>query len=358
MVFVVVQLRLVVVPVAIALLLAALLAPLVSTAMSQPRLPRGLATGIVLVGGLTLLAALLSFVVNALLAGLPDLRSQLGQSYQLSIKPLLAGPPLRIPLDRLDDLPDALGRSLVGNSETIANGALSTAATLSQVASAMLLGLFVLIFFLYDGARIWAFLLRVVPHHHRVRVDIAGQRAFLALISYARATMFVAVADAVGIGVGLWLLRVPLVVPLAALVFLGAFVPVVGAVLSGSVAVLIALVAQGPVTAAIALGVVIAVMQMEGNVLQPLLLGRAVRLHPLAVVLSVAGGVVVAGIAGALLAVPLVAVLTTGFRALAEPAEPSIPGVGDTGETSIPDVGDTGETSIPDVGDTGEPRAG
>jgi predicted PurR-regulated permease PerM len=145
------------------------------------------------------------------------------------------------------------------------------------------------------------------------------------------------------------------VVPLAALVFLGAFVPVVGAVLSGSVAVLIALVAQGPVTAAITLGVVIAVMQVEGHVLQPLLLGRAVRLHPLAVVLSVAGGVVVGGIAGALLAVPLVAVLTTGFRALAEPAEPSIPGVGDTGEPSIPDVGDTGEPSIPDVGDTGEP---
>jgi putative heme transporter len=326
-VFVVIQLHLVVIPVAIALLLAALLAPLVSAAMSQPRLPRGLATGIVLVGGLTLLSAVLSFVVNALLAGLPDLQGRLSQSYQLSIKPLLAGPPLRIPLDRLNDLPDAVRRSLVGNSETIANGALSTAATLSQVAAAILLGLFVLVFFLYDGARIWAFLLRGAPHQHRARVDIAGRRAFAALIGYARATVLVAVADALGIGLGLWLLRVPLVVPLAALVFLGAFVPVVGAVLSGSVAVLIALVANGPVTAAIALGVVIAVMQLEGNVLQPLLLGRAVRLHPLVVVLAVAGGVVVAGLSGALLAVPLVAVLTTGVRALTEPAEPSVPGV-------------------------------
>jgi predicted PurR-regulated permease PerM len=110
-------------------------------------------------------------------------------------------------------------------------------------------------------------------------------------------------------------------VPLAALVFLGAFVPIIGALLAGGAAVLIALVANGPVTALIVLGIIIAIMQLEGHVLQPLLLGRAVKLHPLAVVLVIAAGLIVAGIAGALFAVPLLAVLNSGIRSLLSPAD-------------------------------------
>jgi putative heme transporter len=126
----------------------------------------------------------------------------------------------------------------------------------------------------------------------------------------------VALVDAVGIGIGLWIVGVPLVIPLAALVFLGAFIPIVGAVIAGTVAVLVALVAKSFVAALIVLGVVIAVMQLEGHVLQPLLLGRAVKLHPLAVVLAIAGGLIVSGIAGALMAVPLLAVLNAGIKSL------------------------------------------
>jgi predicted PurR-regulated permease PerM len=127
----------------------------------------------------------------------------------------------------------------------------------------------------------------------------------------------VAFVDAVGIGIGLAVLRVPLALPLAALVFLGAFIPVIGATLSGTVAVLVALVTQGPVIALIVLGVVIGVQQLEGHVLQPLIMGRAVALHPLAVILAIATGVVVAGIVGALVAVPLLAVANTAVRYLA-----------------------------------------
>ncbi len=127
--------------------------------------------------------------------------------------------------------------------------------------------------------------------------------------------------DALGIGIGLAVLRVPLAVPLAALVFIGAFVPIFGAVVAGGVAVLIALVANGPVTAAILLIIVIAVNQLESHVLQPFLLGRAVKLHPLAVVLAIASGLLVAGIAGALLAVPLLAALNSAIRSLLSEAD-------------------------------------
>jgi putative heme transporter len=320
-VWVLIQLRVVVIPVAIALLITALLAPLVD-AVHELGVPRGLSTGVVLIGGIALLVAVLSFVINAFIAGLPDLLAQLTQSYQISIKPLLAGPPLRIPLSRLNDLPGELQRSIETNASAITTGALSTAATLTEVLSGMLLGLFVTIFLLHDGGRIWAFLLRAIPLAQRARVDIAGKRGFASLVGYTRATAVVAVVDALGIGIGLWIIGVPLVVPLAALVFLGAFVPVVGAVLSGSVSVAVALVANGPVPALIVLGIVIAVMQLESHVLQPILLGRAVQLHPLAVVLSVAGGVVVGGIPGALLAVPLVAVGTAAIRSLLARDEP------------------------------------
>jgi putative heme transporter len=178
-----------------------------------------------------------------------------------------------------------------------------------------------LIFFLHGGAGIWQYLLNVVPNHVRIRVDVAGRRGLAALVSYVRATAAVATVDALAIGIALTALGIPLAVPLAALVFLGAFIPIIGAVVAGGVAVLIALVAKGLVPALIVLGVVIAVMQLESHVLQPLLLGRAVKLHPLAVVLSIAAGLLVGGIAGALLAVPLLAVLNSGIRSLLSEAD-------------------------------------
>ena len=309
----------VVVPVAIALLLAALLAPAVHW-MQARRVPRGVATALVLVGGLVVLGGVLTFVVVTFVRGVPELGSQLTASIN-DIADWLRTGPLGLSDTQFRTFQTQILDTLSANQASITAGALTTAATVGETVTELLLVVFTLIFFLHGGLGIWQFLLGVVPSRVRTRVDVAGRRGLAALVSYVRATAVVATVDAVAIGIALTVLGIPLAVPLAALVFLGAFIPIIGAVVAGGVAVLIALVAQGPVSALIVLGVVIAVMQLESHVLQPVLLGRAVKLHPLAVVLSIATGLLVGGIAGALLAVPLLAVLNSGIRSLLSAAD-------------------------------------
>ncbi|RZT89195.1 putative PurR-regulated permease PerM [Pseudonocardia sediminis] len=361
LVFLVIQLRVVVIPVAIAVLLAALLAPLVHW-LTAHRVPRGPATVIVLVGGLALLGALMTFVVNTLVSGFSGLAGQLGTAVE-SMQRLLTASPFNLQLESLQDLPAQLGRTLQANQQAFTSGALSTAATVTEVLAGFALALFSLIFLLYDGRRIWGFVQKLAPAARRARVDVAGRRAFASLVGYTRATVLVAIVDATGIGIGLWIVGVPLAFPLAALVFLGAFVPTVGAVVTGFIAVLIALVANGIVPALIVLAIVIGVQQLEGHVLQPLLLGRAVALHPLAVTLAVAAGVVVAGIAGALLAVPLLAVLTSAVRSLAAAHEPDAsevdaldPAQGHPPEVPVPAVA-PGSSTEPLTGSAAAPAA-
>jgi len=310
----VIKLSLVIVPVAVALLLTALLAPAVE-ALCRRGVPRGLSAAVVLVAGIAVVGGVLTFVVRAFIAGLPDMQKQVGDSI-IQIKDWLVTGPFKLSEAELDSALDDLTKTVTDNQQQITSGALSTVSGFGHFATGALLVLFTLIFFLYDGRRIWNFLMRAVPAAPRNRISVAGERGFASLVAYVRASVLVAFVDAVGIGIRLWALSVPLVVPLAALVFLGAFVPIVGAVIAGAVAVLVALVTKGLFTAVLVLAVVIAVQQFEGHVLQPLLMGRAVALHPLAVVLAVAGGVVVAGIVGALLAVPLVAVVNAGARSL------------------------------------------
>ncbi|MGH3778037.1 MAG: AI-2E family transporter [Pseudonocardiaceae bacterium] len=312
--YVLVALRVVVIPVAVALLLTALLGPVVDR-LTRHRIPRGLATLVVLIAGLSMIGGLLGFVIQAFVAGLPALQVQVVNSIQ-QIRVWLQDPPFGLPPVNLQNLLDSLSRSVTANRSAITSGAVSTAFTVGQYLAGTALALFTLIYFLYSGRSMWRFLLRGVPRWARDRVDVAGQRGFESLVGYIRATVLVAVVDAVGIGIGLLAVGAPLVFPLAALTFLAAFVPVIGAVVSGVVAVLVVLVTNGPVPALIVLGVVIGVQQLEGNVLQPLLLGRAVKLNGVAVVLAVAVGSVVAGIAGAVLAVPLLAMLNAGIRAL------------------------------------------
>ncbi|MBE1468643.1 AI-2E family transporter [Kibdelosporangium phytohabitans] len=304
----------VVVPVAIALLLAALLAPAVGFLVNRG-VPRWLAAVLVLVGGLAVLGGLLTFVIITFVNGLPALQAQLSRSIEAIENWLTAGP-LHLSDEQVRTFSDALVTTVTNTQTGALSGALATAATIGEILAQMLLILFVLIFLLYDGHGIWAFLLRAVPRRVRARADTAGRRGLSALVSYARATIAVATVDAVGAGIGMVILGVPLAIPLAALVFLGAFVPIIGGVVAGGIAVLIALVANGPIPALILLGIVIGVQQLEAHILQPLLLGRAVNLHPLAVVLAIAIGLVAAGIAGALLAVPLLAVLNSGIRSL------------------------------------------
>lgn len=309
------RLSLVVIPVAIALLMAALLAPAVSL-LTRLRVPRGVATAVVLVSGLAAVGGVLTFVINAFIAGLPDLQDQVARSLD-TIRNWLATGPLHLRQDQIDHYVDQAMKWVQSNQSQFTSGALATATTFGNFLTGLVLMLFTLIFFLHDGRRIWSFLLRVVPAPVRSNVDLAGVRGFTSLVGFVRATVIVAVGDAIGIGIGLAIIGVPLVVPLAALVFLAAFVPIIGAMASGAVAVLVALVTKGPIAALLVLAVVLGVQQLEGNVLQPLLVGHAVRLHVLAIVLGISVGVVLAGIVGALLAVPLMAVLNEAVRSLA-----------------------------------------
>jgi putative heme transporter len=302
------------VPVAIALLLAALLAPAVRS-LQERGAPRWVATAVVLVVGLAVVGGVLTFVVVTFVDGVPALVAQLRTSIESVVGWLSTGP-LHLSQAQLTGVEQQILSTLSANQSAITAGALTTAATVGELATEILLTIFTLIFFLHDGHGIWTFLLGIVPSAARRRVDVASRRAIAALASYTRATAVVAVVDGAVIGIGLGILGVPLAFPLAALVFFGAFIPIIGAVVAGTLAVLVALVANGPAVALIILLIIVAEMQLESHVLQPLLLGRAVKLHPLAVVLAIATGLLVGGIAGALLSVPLLAALNSAIRSL------------------------------------------
>jgi predicted PurR-regulated permease PerM len=309
-------LAVVVIPVVVALLLAALFEP-AAAALRNRGVNRSLAAGVVLIGGLAVVGGGLTLIVQTFISQFADLTTQVGQGID-KIQTWLAQGPLHISEAQLSDGIKRLQETVTENQGALTSGALSTAGTVGELVAGFFVVLFTLFFFLRDGGQIWQFLCRLLPRPAQVPVARAGHYSWHTLVSYVRATVLVAFVDAVGIGIGLAVLRVPLALPLAALVFLSAFIPVIGATLSGVVAVLVALVTQGPVTALIVLGVVIAVQQLEGHILQPLIMGRAVALHPLAVILAITTGVVTAGIIGGLVAVPLLAVGNTAVRYLAE----------------------------------------
>lgn len=308
------RLSTVLIPMAIALLAAALLVPLVDW-MQRRGVPRWTAVIVALIGSLGLVAGTMTFVVEQFVAGVPGLSDEVTDSIQKIQDWLINGPP-HLSDDQIRGAGDTLVKTIESNQDSVTSGALTTATVIGQLLTGAFLTLFILVFFLYGGAQIWEFVTRVVPAPHRERVRLAGELGFGTLVGFVRATVVVAAVDAIGIGAGLVILGVPMALPLASLVFISAFIPLIGAFFAGFVAVFIALVTKGLVTALIVLGIIIAVMQLESHVLQPLLLGRAVSVHPLAVVVAIAAGLVLGGIAGALLAVPFVAVMNTAIRSL------------------------------------------
>ena len=320
------QLRVIVVPVFIAVILTALLLPAVDR-LDQRGMPRGGAVALVLLGGLGLFGGILTFVVSQFISGLPGLVTEVTRSIDNATNWLIDGP-AHLSREQIDKAGDTVVAALRDNQEKLTSGALSTAATLTEIVTGALLTLFTLIFLLSGGRGIYAYLTKIVPAGSRDRVRAAGRAGFGSLIGYVRATFLVALVDAVGIGSGLAILGIPLALPLASLVFLGAFVPLIGAVLTGFVAVVVALLAKGFIYALITLGLIVAVQQVESHVLQPLLMGRAVSIHPLAIVLAIATGAVLAGIIGALLSVPLLAFLNSAIRVLVAPEEPDPAGDG------------------------------
>ena len=314
-IWVVSHLEVIVVPVLLATMVTAMLLPLVDF-LDRKGLPRGAAVAAVIVGSIVVVGGLLTFVVSQFIQGAPALVDQVTLSITNARNSLNTGLLSHFSNDQIKSATDTAIEALKNNQSKLTSGALSTAGTITEIVTGALLMLFTLIFLLQGGRHIFAFVTKIFPTTVRPRVRDASRAGFHSLIGYVRATFLVAFVDAVGIGTGLAIMGIPLALPLASLVFLGAFIPLVGAVLTGGLAVVVALIAKGWVYALITFGLIIAVQQLEAHVLQPLVMGRAVSLHPLAVVLAITAGGVTAGIVGALLAVPIVAVVNSAMRVL------------------------------------------
>jgi predicted PurR-regulated permease PerM len=293
----------VVIPLLVALLLAALLQP-VHNALCRV-MPRGLAAFVTVVGTLAVIIGMLSFVGSQLTSQLADIVTKVTEGID-QIR-TWARTSVGITDDQMTRWFDQARAAL--SSGNLTDTATSAGLTVGHLVAGFFLALFTLFFFLYDGARIWGWVVRLFPSGARERVHSSGIIAWGQLSAFTRATILVAAADAIGIGVGAAILGVPFASGIGLLVFFGAFIPIVGATISGAVAVLLALVALGWVQALIMLAIIIGVQQVEAHLLQPLLIGRAMRIHPLAVILAIAAGIVLAGIIGGLIAVPTVAVL-------------------------------------------------
>ncbi|OBA64372.1 AI-2E family transporter [Mycobacterium sp. 1100029.7] len=312
--WVVAKLEVIVVPVLLALMMSALLVPVVDW-LNRRGLPRGGAVALVLLGGFALLGGILTFVITQFVVGLPDLTEQVSRSIDTTRRWLIEGP-AHLRSEQITNAGNAAIQALHNNQSKLTSGALSTAATITEMLTAAVLVLFTLIFFLYGGRNIFSYVTRLFPADVRDRVMEAGRAGYGSLIGYVRATFLVALTDAAGVGTGLAIMGVPLALPLASLVFLGAFIPLIGALISGLVAVVVALLAKGIVYALLTLGLLVVINQIESHLLQPLVMGRAVSIHPLGVVLAISTGGVLAGIVGALLAVPTVAFLNNALQVL------------------------------------------
>ena len=285
-IWLVIQLKLLVIPLLVAILLSALLWPFF-TLMLRHRFPRWLAIVISLLTTMAVVSALVWLVVWQISRELPRVQTRTVEAFERFRQYLIDGP-LHRTSQQIDDLLGEGWQFLQDQASVVWSGALAFGTTIGHVGAGALLALFILITLLADGGGIWKWTLRLFPRRARRPVDGAGRAGWRTVVMYARTQLLVATIDAVGIG-------------------LGAFVPFVGAIVTGAIAVFIALVYNGPWIALWMLVVVLVVQQVESHILQPILMGAAVKVHPLAVVLVVAGGAMIAGIPGALFAVPLAA---------------------------------------------------
>ncbi|MFI2615998.1 AI-2E family transporter [Streptomyces sp. NPDC018584] len=292
-----------------ALLITALLQPTVAR-LRRVGLPRGLATAVTAILGFVIMGLVGWFVVWQVMENADELSGQVQDGIE-DLRKWLLNSPFHVTEDQINDIATSLRDAVGANTEELTSAGLEGVTVIVEALTGILLAMFSTLFLLYDGKRIWQWFLKLVPAQARPGIAGAGPRAWRTLTAYVRGTVIVAMIDAIFIGLGIYFLGVPMAVPLAVIIFLASFVPLVGAVVSGALAVVVALVTQGVFTAVMALAVVLAVQQIEGHILQPFILGRAVRVHPLAVILSVAAGGMVAGIGGAVVAVPLVAVTNT-----------------------------------------------
>ena len=296
-----------VIPVVIALLLSTLFVP-PARWLQRRGVPRALATTIVFLGGILLLSGLIALVASGVANEADSLSKQVsGGANELG--KYIADLPFGLDEREVQRQIDSIDDRIRENSDAIRNGVVSGAAAFGQALGGLAIVLTVLFFFIKDGAGMWSWFCRLFPPARRPALDELGERSWTVLSAYVKGVVFVAFVDAVGIGLGLLIIGVPLVLPLAVLTFVLAFIPIVGAIAAGAAAVLVGLVAEGPVAALLVLGLVVLVQQLESNVLYPWIVGRTVELHPVVVLLAVTIGGLLYGIVGAALAVPLAVVI-------------------------------------------------
>lgn len=309
-VYAMVQLKLVVIPVLIALILAAAVGPLVNF-LHRRNVPRMLGTWIALLGALLVLGGVITGIVFAVRSQWSELVDRAGEGLE-DLQTWFAG--LNLPFDQ--DQITEVREDIIGffTTSEFGSGALAGVTAVGEVLAGSVLVVVILFFFLKDGDRIWSFLTARLEGSTRRKTLKVGPRIIEVLGGYVRGTAIVAAVDAVVIGIALWILQVPLALPLAVLVFIGAFIPIVGATVAGILAALVALVANGPVVALIVIAVVIAVNQLEGDLLQPVVMGKALKLHALVILLALAVGTILGGIIGAVIAVPIAASAWAAIR--------------------------------------------
>jgi predicted PurR-regulated permease PerM len=332
--FLFVQLRDIAIPFLVAVLLAALLVPF-SQWLQRHRWPKWAAVAVSEVGLLVIIGGLIYLVVVFVARGFPELQKETISRYG-ELKTLLLNSPLGLTDADISNYVNQVVSGIQADTSGLLSGALSVGTTAGHFLAGALIVLFSTLFLLIDGRGIWHWLVKLFPVRARAALIGAGETGWATLTTFVKVQIFVAFVDAVGIGLGAFILGLftggfPLVIPIAIAVFLGSFIPLVGAVATGAVAVFVALVYLGPIPAIVMLGVVILVQQLEGHVLQPFVMGTAVKVHPLAVVLAVATGALIGGIPGALFAVPVVATLNVmiGYIARGDWRINPLPSVGD-----------------------------
>lgn len=303
----------VLIPIVVGVLLAALLMPFQLLLNRTLRFPRHVAAAVTVVGLIAVVGGTVYFAGRSIGQGVEDVANSLDRALDRT-EEWLADGPLGIDESQLQDL-FSQGRDwLSDNTGSLSSGALNATSSVGTVLVGAFLALIVALFLLAEGDRIFSFMLMVFHDPTRTRVRETIRRAWVTLGSWARTQVIVSAADAIGIGIGAFALQLPFVLPMIVITFLLCFIPLFGAFLSGAMFALVALLFGGPITALIMLGVVIAVQQLESNVLQPLLMGKAVNLHPLVVLLGVTTGTFLLGLTGALLTVPILAAANAGYK--------------------------------------------
>jgi len=313
----------IVLPLVIAMLIAAPLEPLV-TRLHRARVPRGLGAALVLLALVCAILGLIAIAGTTVVAGFDNLREQAVAGFHTFLDWLTNGP-LNIAQEQIDGWVAEATKWLQANWVGVANGAMSITGTIGSFFAGFVVMLLALYFFLRDGRSMWLWFARTFTGRNAPQVDIAGRNAWVTLRRYTQTSAFVAFVDATGIGLAAWILGIPLAFPIAIMVFLFSFIPMFGATISGAIAVLVALVDGGWVTALVMVAAVVLVQQLEGSILYPWLFGKAADVHPMVILVSVSAGTLLAGLFGAVIAVPLVAfgmAFITGLKKEFEVPEP------------------------------------